>query len=251
MNKIAEKYDFTGKRFGALYIIKRTIRPNGEKQGNYTYWLCKCDCGKEIVVSRYSLNNGKISCGCIKKPRAKETKPRKEYSNKKNIPQSLKRLRSIWSKMNRRCKDVNDNEYHNYGAKGIIVCDRWFEFNNFKDDMYEPYLEFEKINGENSATIDRINSKGNYEPSNCRWATQLEQARNRSNNISVEIEGVTYRTLSEVSEAFEIGYQTILQRYNRGLRGLKLVDRSNLVNPNVIRYTNGRVVYKDIDNNSN
>lgn len=146
--------------------------------------------------------------------------------------------------MKTRCFYERHNEFHNYGGKGITVCDSWLDFNNFKDDMYELYLEFEKLNGEKSATIDRIDTKGNYEPDNCRWATQLEQARNRSNNISVEIDGVLYNTISEASEAYEISYQTILNRHNRGLVGLALVDKSNLLKPNKIRYPNGRIVYK-------
>lgn len=143
--------------------------------------------------------------------------------------------------MNNRCYNDEHNEYHNYGAKGIVICDRWLDFDNFKEDMYDSYMEFERLNGEKTATIDRIDSKENYCPENCRWATQLEQARNRSNNIKIEIDGVLYSTLTEVSETYKINYQTLLQRYHRGIRGLELIDRSNLRNPNTVRYANGKI----------
>ena len=218
-------------------------KPVDVEVGKYTYWKCVCDCGKELIVSRYSLNHGKISCGCIKKPRAKETKPRKPHKNVQD--KNLKRFKSIWNGMKRRCYRTDDGEYHNYGAKGIVICDRWLDFNNFKEDMYELYLEFEKVNGEKSATIDRIDPKGNYEPSNCRWATQLEQARNRSNNIVVEVDGVVYSTLSELAEVYMISYQTVLYRYMRGVRDLALVERGRIKNPNVVKGTNGKVTYLD------
>lgn len=238
-------HDLTGKKFGKLTVIERTNTPSHIEKGKYSYWICRCDCGDTIVVSRYSLNDGKESCGCAKKPRKKETKKRKPYKNKKEINNDLTRFKRIWNGMNKRCYRIDDNEYHNYGAKGIVIWDRWLEFENFKEDMYDSYLEFEKVNGEKSATIDRIDPKGNYEPNNCRWATQLEQARNRSNNINIEIEGVTFRTVSEAAEFYKISYQTVLNRYHKGKRGLDLVYKGNLLKPNRIIGSNGEITYID------
>ena len=234
MNKLPKKYDLTGSTIGEWTVIRQVPRPNGKKKS--TYWECKCSCGNVSVESRYSLlnNTHKLSCGCIVKP-IKKGEERKKYTRTKDkVPKSLRRLKSIWSKMKRRCNDERDDQYKNYGAKGIYVCDRWLEFERFKEDMYESYLEFEKVNGENTATIDRIDNSKPYELRNCRWATQLEQARNRSNNVKVEIDGVLYNTISEVSIAFNINYDTILQRYHRGIRGLGLVDKTNIKHTNSV-----------------
>lgn len=240
MNELPKKFDLTNENFGYLTVVERIPTPKHLKQSDQSHWNCICICGEVISVSRESLTRGrKISCGCIKKPR-------KKYERAKpTVDESLKRLRRLWHGIKIRCFDENYIEYHNYGAKGIVICDRWLVFENFKEDMYESYLEFEKINGEKSATIDRIDSTLNYEPDNCRWATQLEQARNRSNNISVEIEGVIYRTISEAAESYQISYQTVMQRFNRGLRGLDLVYKGNLLKPNEIRGTNGEITYID------
>ena len=76
-----------------------------------------------------------------------------------------------WAKMLARCSDPLSPNYHRYGGRGISVCDRWKTFENFESDMGYPL---------DGMSIDRINNDGNYEPSNCRWATQAEQCANRT-----------------------------------------------------------------------
>lgn len=87
----------------------------------------------------------------------------------------------IWKNMMRRCYDPKDCRYHAYGARGIMVCERWHKHANFKADMgVRP----------DGLTLDRIDVNGNYEPSNCRWATLKEQGRNRRGNRFIEFGGL-------------------------------------------------------------
>lgn len=154
--------------------------------------------------------------------------------------------------MKRRCENPKHNEYHNYGAKGISVCDRWYVFENFMEDMYESYLEFEKEHGKDTASIDRIDSSKNYEPTNCKWATQLEQARNRSNNIHIVVDGKEYHTLTEVAEAYDMSYRVVMNRYYAGKRDKELVKpvrkfpRLKAINPRAIQVEVNGVTYDSL-----
>jgi hypothetical protein len=149
-----------GKRFGRLEVIGL----DSVDKGNNRRWLCKCDCGKEKVVLGVHLKDGTTqSCTCL----------RKELKSFWNVThgQSQKRTYGIWDGMRRRCQDPKNPQYKYYGAKGIKVCDKWQKFAGFFDDMGER---------PKGLTIERIDSKGNYEKSNCKWATMTENLRNRS-----------------------------------------------------------------------
>lgn len=115
-------------------------------------------------------------------------------------------LFSTWVSMRQRCRDPHANRSHKYIEKGIRVCLRWDEsFENFLEDMESGYKK--------GLTLDRIDNDGDYEPSNCRWATQKQQANNRDTNHLLTLNGET-RTLAEWSEETGIKYTTILQRIN-------------------------------------
>lgn len=212
--------DITGQRFNHWRVIEKVAVLEGRSK-KHSYWLCECDCGKQFIKTKDSLttkNYPSISCGCIKR----ERKPK---PIEKRVPHSLKRMRNIWHKMKSRCYNENSDNYYRYGGRGIKICDRWLEsFDNFKEDMYESYLEFEKQYGEDTATIDRIDFNGNYEPSNCRWLTMQQQSRNTSRTIKVRINGVTYSCLREVAEKFNLRYDTVQYRYKQGKRGKALIE---------------------------
>ena len=116
------------------------------------------------------------------------------------------RLMRIHNNMKQRCNNPNNTVYKNYGAKGIRVCDEWKYFKNFKNWALK--------NGYNDTlTIDRIDSNGNYEPSNCRWVSRKVQANNRETNVNIEFNGETH-TLTEWAEKLCISQKTLWARLN-------------------------------------
>lgn len=154
--------DLRGKRFGRLTVIERT---DNDKNGR-ARWLCECDCGTVSVKTGKLLLNGHCkSCGCG------------EYENRvKNVTShrlSHTRLYRIWKGIKQRCYYTKHKDYHYYGGRGIIVCEEWL--NNF-----ESFYKWAITHGyKNNLTIDRKDVNGNYEPSNCRWATYSEQRLNQ------------------------------------------------------------------------
>jgi len=148
--------DLCDKKFGRLTPIKFS---GPDKRSRSSLWLCKCDCGNEIITRRSRLiNRETTSCGCLR------IKHGHNMNNKSSTYNS-------WASMKQRCKNKNIREYNYYGGRGIKVCDRWLKFENFLEDMGEkPEIHLE---------LDRINNDGNYEPGNCRWTTRSEQNRNR------------------------------------------------------------------------
>ena len=145
---------------------------------------CTCACGTKRIVSIYSLRSGNTrSCGCLARERtASMGRGNKTHGMKKT------RTYKAWESMRRRCFNPRAVNFENYGGRGITVCDAWARFENFLADMGEC---------PDGLTLERNDTNGNYEPSNCRWATPVEQTRNRRITVTLEIGGRT-RVLGEV-----------------------------------------------------
>jgi hypothetical protein len=191
--------DISNNRYGSLLVVKlngRVVFPCGSVKTTYE---CKCDCGNVITTKRSNLVNGYTkSCGCLAKKRLIE----RNYKHGLTETSEYK----TWQNMIARCTNSNSKDFNHYGGRGITVCKDWLEnFENFYFDMGK------KPKGH---TIDRINVNGNYEPSNCRWATMNTQAKNRRNSKIIEFQGVT-KCLVDWAECLGINYSTLHSRIYR------------------------------------
>lgn len=161
--------DVTGQRFGRLVVAARAA---SDKDGR-AMWLCNCDCGRTSAARGKDLRSGNtMSCGCyereVRDAMALVANLRHGHSGGRDVAPSP--TYQSWRAMKKRCLNLNHTSWPDYGGRGITICDRWLDFEGFLADM-----------GERPAgtSIDRIDNDGNYEPSNCRWATGSEQRLNQ------------------------------------------------------------------------
>jgi len=134
-------------------------------------WLCYCSCGNEKTIRGKSLKLGEtISCGCY----ANESRANRQRTH----GMSKSRAYFCYRNMINRCYWKKLKYFNDYGGRGITVCKRWMNFENFFKDMGDP---------PKGMTLDRINNNGPYSPKNCRWATMFDQARNKRNNVFYKI----------------------------------------------------------------
>lgn len=175
-------------------IHRLTVLAIGKVPGTYKYRLVvKCDCG----TGPYSANLGAIqtsankSCGCLQRESATTHGLHKHP------------LYAKWASMHKRCYNRKEARYNRYGGRGISVCERWHALENFLADMEPTYIA--------GMELDRIDYDGNYEPSNCRWLTHMEQANNKSNVPLITFAGKTL-SLAQWSVETGINYGTLRER---------------------------------------
>lgn len=213
--------DLTGNRYGRLTVIKMAYRNENRKY----YWLCKCDCGNEKTVAGYSLKCGDTqSCGCLGK----------EHRTKSLIKHNMThtKLYRVWGNMKARCYIKSSSRYYRYGARGITVCDEW-------KNSFDAFQEWAMKNGyKEDLTIDRIDVNGNYEPSNCRWATVKEQMNNYSRNHFLEYNGKN-QTITEWAEELNINKGTIKSRLKAGWSIERTLTEKAFIGKNQSYYKGG------------
>lgn len=190
------KFDFSGKKVGRLHI-----KGVHSMQATQSIWLSYCDCGNVVFPSSSNLLGGRtFSCGCQK---SENTIKHNTKHNLVNHP-----LYIIWCHIKARCYNPKDKGYKNYGGRGIGMSKEWFSsFQCFFDDMIDGWRK--------GLSIDRIDVNGNYESSNCRWATSIEQGCNKRNNRKLSLDGET-KTMSQWSRATGLKTSTICDRLATG-----------------------------------
>ncbi len=186
--------DRTGKIYGRLTVIGSA---GFSKTLQKSMWNCECNCGKLCVVQGKLLGNGTTkSCGCLARENTGNAS-RTHGMSKTSEYDTFHRIRV-------RCYNKNCSDYPDYGGRGIRVCDRWLEsFENFLKDMGRKPSSVH--------SIERINVNGNYEPSNCRWATPKEQAGNRRSTKLVTYRGESM-TVTELARRNQLDHTTLARR---------------------------------------
>jgi hypothetical protein len=197
------KIDLTGKRFGKWVVEGQAFIKN-----NAVFWNCKCDCGGAKTVNGKVLRNGKSkSCGCY----------REDIKKTHGMYQTP--IHRVWSNMIQRCHNPKNTAYHNYGARGIKVCDRWRNsFEAFYQDVGDVPFE--------GAQLDRVNNDLDYSPSNFKWVTREENLNNTRINRTITHDGETL-TLMQWHRKTGIPYSTLRQRLNSGWETSKILGKES------------------------
>ena len=175
---MGKKIDLMGQKFNRLTVIGDLEKRN---KGRNVVWLCRCICGNLVDICSGSLRRGSTqSCGCLSRERTSKMGLKNKGKNNSSfkhggaIRHHQLRLYGIWKGMKTRCRNPNRKTYRWYGGKGISICDEW------KHDFLA-FKEWALANGyQENLTIDRKDSSGNYEPSNCQWLTRSENAKKGS-----------------------------------------------------------------------
>jgi len=181
--------DLEGRVFGRLTVLGYA---GFDKR---TQWYCECECKNIIVRDGCLLLKGVTSsCGCFRRDKTSEKSTTHGHANRGRTSDIYR----TWLRMKSRCYNKRNKDYHHYGGRGIIICERWMFFPNFYNDMGD------KPSG---LSIERIDNNGNYEPGNCRWATQKEQCNNQRTNRILEFNGMS-KTTSQWAD--ELGIKSVI-----------------------------------------
>lgn len=185
-----------GSTYGRLTVLAVRVESGGKR--NRLVADCCCLCGSSVSVRADRVGKSSNSCGCLSR----------ELSSARVVAHNTKHggrgspEYPVWASMHQRCINPNVNGYENYGGRGVSVCERWKSFANFLEDM-GPRPK--------GATLERVENNGNYEPSNCRWATREEQGNNKRSNRSLTYKGRTL-TVAGWARLTGIRSSTIRQR---------------------------------------
>lgn len=181
-----------------------TVLCKSDKKSNNgsVLWRCQCECGTICDVCESSLHLDKsTNCGCKRKAKNK--------LNATTHGLSETPLYKIWQGMKDRCYNHSHTSYENYGGRGIKMCDEW-------KNSFETFYSWAMNSGyEHGLTIERMNNNEGYAPTNCKWATNLEQANNKRNNHKITYNGKTM-TIAQWSKFLGVTPGCITNRIARG-----------------------------------
>lgn len=184
-----------GDRYGYLTFMEFSFR-----KGKRAYYRFVCDCGK--VCEKMLAGVGPTSsCGC--RTFEMRSAGRKKYA----MPQEHKRVYHIWENMKQRCLNPNTPKFHNYGGRGIAICDEWLSF--------KPFLQWALSNGySDGLTLNRKNNGGNYHPENCEWITNMQQQSNTRKTVHITYNGQSLH-LSEWARRIGVDRSVLRYRINK------------------------------------
>lgn len=207
MKKQRALKDYSGQKFNRLTAVKLVLK---DDKWNDHIWLFSCDCGnsKNIRIKSVRSNHTK-SCGCYKSELLAESN-KTHGRTKENLLSYMS-----WKDMNQRCFNKKNKDYKNYGGRGIDVCERWKNFDNFFVDLGER---------QQHQTLDRIDVNQGYNPFNCKWSTAEEQANNKRNNFFLNFEGKKY-SITQLSKKVGVNRKTIKYRLSIGLSLEKSIEK--------------------------
>ena len=189
--------DLSNFKCDTMKVIKKVgATPQGKIK-----WLCLCDCGKKYEATGTHIKQGRSThCGCLTQVKRKESWKTHRMTGTKE--------HRAWCSMRSRCYSELDKDFFRYGGRGIKVCDKWINsFETFFLDMgFAPTKHH---------SLDRIDVNGNYDPTNCRWATYKEQASNKRNNVYIDKE--TRKTLFDRFGKSAIYQRALWRIKNKGM----------------------------------
>lgn len=196
--KYTQFIDRIGHKFGQLTVLGFA----GVDKNRSSMWYCRCECERITRVYSSSLISGKSkSCGCISSEAGRNRIIHGYARNGHSTPEYR-----TWSGMMQRVKNSNSPNFGDYGGRGISICERWEDIDNFIEDMgIRP----------NGTSIERINNNGDYCKDNCYWATRTEQQNNRRNNKFITYNGDT-KTIAQWENEYKFPVDTIRRRIKYG-----------------------------------
>lgn len=204
----ALQYDLENKKFGKLLVIKKL----GLNKHNEILWACICECGNKVVKTSYALRK-------YKNPKCRECAIKEIGNKNRKYIIAYKSLHERYTNMKTRCYYQKCKSFKDYGGRGIIICDEWLGKNG--------YINFQKWALQNhfnpKLSLDRINTNGNYEPSNCRFVTYQIQSNNRTNNRVIKLNNET-DTLANWSRKLNIKYDFLQRKLAKGLTLKEILD---------------------------
>lgn len=194
--------DLTGNKFGRLTVLRADDQPHNHPG---QFYVCRCDCGNEIVVRGDGLTSGHTKgCGCIN-------------TRRKTHGKTHTKLYKVWTSIKQRCTNTNDESYRSYGERGVSICDEW-------KDSFESFYEWCQGHGYRSELqIDRIDNDGPYAPWNCRFVTRKENMNNRRNTPHIECHGETH-TIPEWSKITGISEAVIRKKFHAGWKMERILE---------------------------
>lgn len=206
---LIKRENVIGEKFGRLTVLEDAPDKTYKNGGRDRIEKCQCDCGNIVYVKLGKLKSGHTkSCGCYHDECCKQRATKHGLKNT--------RLYRIWSNMKSRCNNPNTDFFYIYGEKGIKVCSEWNDFEKF-------YLWAVENGYNDNLTIDRIDNSKGYYPDNCRWATFVEQANNKTNNHIIEYNNKKY-TMKEFSDEFNILYGSIKSYLRKGKTANEIIN---------------------------